>query len=130
MNVMRAFRQLGLAAALACSSGCVFLVGAGAGAGAIAYAKGKLNATEAASLNKVWTASLTAVEELDYVVTETNKQSVSAVIIGRNQSDERLEVTMKSITDKSTELGIRAGTIGDEERSRLVLDRIRRHLKD
>jgi hypothetical protein len=131
MKPIRRLTALVLAASLIGAGGCaMFVVGAGAGAGAVAYAKGKLGSTETAKLAEVWDATRKAVEELDYVVIETNRQAASAVLIARSPRDERLEITMKSTTDKTTELGIRVGALGNEERAQLVLDRIRRHLKD
>lgn len=113
------------------TAGCaMFLVGAGAGAGAVAYAKGELQTVEAAKLDDVWNAALKTARELDYVITDTNKQPIAASFIARGVRDERLEVILRSETLKTTELGIRVGVMGDEERSRLILDRIRRHLRD
>lgn len=123
--------QLALVLALFGSAGCaMFLVGAGAGAGAVAYAKGKLDTAEPASLERVWNASLETAHELKYVITETNKRATAALLVARSPRDEKLEISMKSAPDNTTELSIRAGAIGNEEQSRLVLDRIRSHLKN
>lgn len=120
-----------IGAVIILTAGCaMFLVGAGAGAGAVAYAKGELRTVEAARLDDVWSAALKTAKELDYAITDTNRQAGAASFIARGPGDERLEVAMKSETEKTTELGIRIGMLGNEERSRLILDRIRRHLRD
>ena len=131
MKCVHFFSQLTLALALFGSAGCaMFLVGAGAGAGAVAYAKGKLDTTEPASLDRVWEASLKSVKELEYIIIETNKHTTAARMVARNPRDEKLEISLKSASDKTTDVSIRVGAIGNEEQSRRVLDRIRRHIRD
>ncbi|UJS18033.1 MAG: DUF3568 domain-containing protein [Candidatus Jettenia sp.] len=111
------------------SSGCVaLLVGGGAGAGTIAYLKGDLRSLEEASLERVWEAAQKAIQELEFVVTSKQKDIFSAKFTAHGAQDKKVTVDLKKISDNLTEIKIRVGIFGDESLSRLLLERVRKHL--
>ncbi|GAB63849.1 MAG: DUF3568 family protein [Candidatus Jettenia sp.] len=111
------------------SSGCAaLLVGGGAGAGTIAYLKGDLRSLEEASLQRVWEAAQKAIQELEFVVTSKQKDIFSAKLIAHGAQDKKVTVNLKKISDNLTEIKIRVGIFGDESLSRLLLERVRKHL--
>lgn len=120
-----------LGALLAFSSGCAALLltgGAAAGAGAIAYVRGELKSTETATLDKTWTATLAAMSDLELSVSTKQKDALSAKLAARGAGDKKIQVDLKRLTDKETEIRIRVGTFGDEVISRQVLDKIKKRL--
>lgn len=111
------------------SSGCAaLLVGGGAGAGTIAYLKGDLRSLEEASLERVWEAAQKAIQELEFVVTSKQKDIFSAKFTAHGAQDKKVTVDLKKISDNLTEIKIRVGIFGDESLSRLLLERVRKHL--
>ena len=116
---------------LAGGGGCaLFVVGAAAGAGAAGYAyvKGELKATEQASLDRTWAASLGAMKDLEFPITKQSKDALTGHLTARNASDKKIEIDLKKISDKATEITIRVGTFGDENLSRVILEKIRKRL--
>ena len=116
---------------LALGNGCaLFVVGgaAAAGAGGYAYANGVAKSTESAPLNKVWSASLSAMKDLEFPVTSQKKDALEAELVARNASDKKITVSLKKLSDTTTEVRIRVGTFGDESLSRVILDKIKKHL--
>ena len=111
-------------------SGCaVLLIGGGAavGAGTVAYIRGELKATEEVSLNRVWSAALTAVKDLGFAEKEKSKDALSARLVARGADDKNITIRLKRKTDTITEIRIRVGTFGNESISRLILDKMKRH---
>ena len=47
-----------------------------------------------------------------------------AALEARTASDQKVVIKTKRISDKSTEVGIRVGLVGDESKSRQILDRM------
>src|SRR5262245_32024344 len=113
------------------TSGCLlFVAGAAAGAGAAgyAYANGVLKATEPAPLDRVWSASVDAMKDLEYSITKQAKDALTGNLTARNASDKKIEIQMKKLSENSTEISIRVGTFGDENLSRVILDKIKKRL--
>ncbi|MDN3513027.1 MAG: DUF3568 domain-containing protein [Candidatus Brocadia sp.] len=112
------------------SCGCVtaLLVGGGAGAGTIAYLKGELKSTENAPIDSVWQSAHKAMNDLEFVVTSEEKDSLSAKLIARGANDTKIEINLESVSTQLTTVKIRVGVFGDESLARLVLERIKKHL--
>ncbi len=111
--------------------GCWFAavgVGAAAGAGTIAYLKGELKALEDANIDRVWRATEGAVNELNFIVTNKVKDAVSAKLDALTADNKNVHITLKRKTDSLTEITIRIGTFGNEELSRLILEKIQKRL--
>ncbi|MBI4660270.1 MAG: DUF3568 family protein [Verrucomicrobia bacterium] len=133
---LTARRKLLLASVTLCCglvllSGCAAALltgGAAAGAGAVAYVRGELKSTEAAALEKVWTATLAAMSDLEFSVTKKEKDALSARAVARGANDKKIQVDLKRLSDRDTEVRIRVGILGDESISRQVLDKIKKRL--
>lgn len=109
--------------------GCMLaVVGVGA-AGTIAYVRGDLEAVESESLDKVYDATLKAVEELELHVMSRTKDALSATIVGRDAQDKKVTIKLNSTAEKTTKLSIRIGVFGSETKSRLIYQRIRDNLQ-
>lgn len=128
----------GLMATMACASGCAFLIGGAVGAGGMAYAKGDVNETVPASLESVTTAVKAVLAERKLAIKETTKTTDGVLYAaGAEGADvspvegSKLKTSVKCVAkgDASTEITVRAGTIGNEERGRDLLDAIKRGLK-
>lgn len=103
-------------------------IGAAAGAGTIAYLKGELKALEDANIDRVWRATEGAVNELNFIVTNKVKDAVSAKLDALTADNKGVHITLKRKTDSLTEITIRIGTFGNEELSRLILEKIQKRL--
>ena len=127
-EILRSF-LIGLCLLL--QSGCAAVLltgGAAAGAGAVAYVRGELKSTEPAALDKAWAATLTAMSDLEFAVTTKEKDALSGRVIARGAGDKKIQVDLKSLGDRQTEIRIRVGLFGDETISRQVLGKIKNRL--
>ncbi len=103
--------------------GCLLLaVGAGAGAGVatIAYVKGELRTTYAASLDRAWEATLSALKDLQIPVRSSNKDATKGDIEATKADGTKVNVTLEPGGPDTTTVKIRVGTFGDEEASRMI----------
>lgn len=106
-------------------TGCaVLLVGAAAGAGGVAYVQGELKVTESVALDAAQRAAERALADLKLVVIKRQADGLSGTIEARTAGDQKVTVKTKRIADKSTEVGIRVGILGDEAKSRQILSRM------
>jgi len=126
---MRKMLGLVLGAGLLLQTGCAVLLiggGAAAGIGGYAFVKGELKSTESAPLDRVWTATLAAMEELKFPVTTQDKDALTAHLVARTAQDKKIHIRLKALSDNSTEIRIRVGTFGDEALSLLILEKIKK----
>jgi len=103
--------------------GCLLLaVGAGAGAGAatVAYVKGELKTTYAASLNRTWDATLSALKDLRINVYSTKKDAIEGDIEATKTDGTKVKINLEPAGPDTTSVRIRVGTFGDEEVSRVI----------
>ena len=117
-------------AALALDSGCaVVLVGAaaGAGAGTVVYIRGELSSNEAVTFDKALPAAQAGLKDMGFTVTETKKDAGEVKLTARGAGDKKIQVTLVKVSDTVTEIRIRVGTWGDENVSRQVIEKIKRH---
>ena len=106
-------------------TGCAaLLVGAAAGAGGVAYVQGELKVTESVSLAVAQRAAEKALTDLKLGIQKRQADGLSGVLEARTSGDQKVTVKTKRIADKSTEIGIRVGVLGDEAKSRQILNRI------
>ncbi|MEQ9619161.1 MAG: DUF3568 family protein [Deltaproteobacteria bacterium] len=101
---------------------------AAAGAGTVAYIKGELKATEEASLEKTWEATVGAVDELEFLVINKIKDAVSAELEAKTADNKTVKIELKRVSDNLTDISIRVGTFGDESLSRFILSKIEARL--
>ena len=106
-------------------TGCAALiVGAAAGAGGVAYVQGELKVTELVSHEVAGRAAEKALQDLNFAVIKRQQDGLSGTIEARTASDQKVVIKTKRISEKSTEVGIRVGLVGDEPKSRQILDRM------
>ena len=120
-----------LAGVLAFNGGCALcLVGgaAAAGAGTVAYVSGELKETEDVAYDKVYDATLAAMNDMQYAVVDKSKAGITAKIFVRTAGDKKIQITLDKQSASVTEIHIRVGTFGDESLSRQILDKIKSHL--
>ncbi|MFI5322771.1 MAG: DUF3568 family protein [Thermodesulfobacteriota bacterium] len=101
---------------------------AAAGAGTVAYIKGELKSTEEASLNKTWSATVAAIDDLQFLVTNKIKDDVSAELDAKTADNKTVQIQLKRVSANLTDLSIRIGTFGDESLSRYILSKIKARL--
>lgn len=108
--------------------GCVAVIGAGAGAGTIAYIKGELQTTYAASFNRTWEASLSALKDLGITVYNTQKDATEGDIEATKADGTKVKINLKPTGSDTTSVKIRVGIFGDEEVSRTISNQISKRL--
>ena len=109
--------------------GCLaVVVGAAAGVGTYAYIKGELSDTEEAPLDRAYAATQAAVKDLEYKVKEEAKDVLKARVVAEAADKTEIRIGLESKGEKLTKFSIRVGVFGDEGKSRLIMDKIRKHL--
>ncbi len=119
--------MIGIMLALFCLSfmlqGCLLLaVGAGAGAGVatVSYVKGELRATYAASLDRTWEATLSALKDLQINVRSTKKDATEGDIEATKADGTKVKINLVPTGPDTTSVRIRVGMFGDEEASKTI----------
>jgi len=121
---------LAIAVALATlGTGCraLVLVG-GFDANAIVFVEGELQSTEPTALAEVAHACRLAIETLGYDEVMTHRDEEEVRWQAQTAGGDPVEIRLMPKSGKRTTLRIRVGVIGDEARSRLVLEQIRQSL--
>jgi hypothetical protein len=115
---------------LACSYwGCAAaVVGGAAGAGAVLYSQGELKTTENAKLDEVYDAILNAMDDLDLDVISKDKDGLSGKIVAKAENGDNIDIKLEQLPNDITEMKIRVGAFGNEDRARLIEQKIRERL--
>lgn len=128
MNKQKAILAILYVGAAVTLSGCILAaVGAGA-AGTVAYVKGDLEVLEAKGLDDVYAASKKALADLELSVIQDNKDKIGAVLVSRDSKDKKITISLKAVSDQSTEISIRYGTFGSEAKSSMIYNKIKENL--
>ena len=99
------------------------------GGGPIAeYSMGVLEATMSQNIDTVYSATEKAIGQLELTVTSKTKDALSAQIIARDSLDKKISIKLYSTPEKATKLTIRVGTVGSENKSRLIYQKINENL--
>lgn len=129
MKIISLILTLVLCGSVMLLQGCmVAAVGAGA-AGTVAYFKGDLESVEAASLDAVWQATLSAVEEMELYVISKEKDALGASLTLRDAADKKISIELATVTEDSTRVSIRVGVFGDERKSQMIYSKIKENLR-
>lgn len=132
MKTQKLLIVLLLAASPFILTGCLAAAAVGgaaaAGAGTVAYIKGELKATEEATLEKTWEATVGAVDELEFLVINKVKDAVSAELEAKTADNKTIKIELKRVSENLTDISIRVGTFGDESLSRYILSKIETRL--
>jgi hypothetical protein len=103
-------------------------VGAGVGAGTVAYIKGELKSQLDHSVTKTYHATLKGLAELKMAVVEKQNDVFAANVKTRLASGDDVYIKIKANTEKTCELSIRVGLLGDQAQSQKILDTIVKYL--
>ncbi len=118
-----------LCAMLFSQMGCVAAaVGAAAGAGTVVYLKGNLEETMAAGTPAVHRATIAALQDLRVPIVKNEYDNVNARIESRFADNTTIWIWIDGISSNASTLKLRVGTFGEENRSRMILERIHRNL--
>ncbi len=111
------------------ASGCAaLLLGGAAGAGSVVYVKGQLKEDIAANVTAVHGAPISALKNLNLPVVEDSYDKLSAKIRSRFANGDDVWIDIESVTTQSSRISIRVGILGDQSKSRQILDGIHRYL--
>ena len=127
------FRKASLLAVVLASgislSGCIpLLIGAAAGAGGIAYIKGTLEQNLDRSVDKVHKAALTTLKELKITINKEESALHDSKIQAQYPDETKISIDVVALTEQSSTIKIRVGVFGDQEKSELILNAIRKKL--
>jgi hypothetical protein len=104
------------------------MVGAGAGAAGTVYVMGKLEERVEASISKVQEATVAGLKDLNLPIHKNEGDKLSAQIESKTADDKTIWIKVNFVTESISELSIRVGLTGDEQRSREILRAIKHHL--
>jgi hypothetical protein len=108
----------------ACGYILVGALTAGAGAGTYFFVKGNLKRDYEAPVERMWEATLQAVEELRLATESKRHDAFGGEIKGVMANGESFQIELKRLSNNWTELGIRIGIFGDRTRSEAIHDKI------
>jgi len=98
------------------------------GTDAAVYSQGKLYAVSGQDLNSVYKATVAALQQLEIEVAETAKDVFYAKVVGKVADGKTVTIRLEPGADDITELRIKAGMFGNEERSRVIYKKIQQNL--
>lgn len=129
---MQDFR-LALAAAvlggmLLAAGGCIVVAAGIAAAGTYVYTEGELKGTLDAPLARTHDAAKAAVADLGFTERLARVDAFEGRVEAETADRTTVTIRMKKLSDKTTEVRIRHGTLGDEGRSTAIFDAIKKKL--
>ena len=89
------------------------------------YRVGKLYSVSDKDVETVYNATLQAMDKLQIDVTSKAKDIFAAKVVARSADGKDITVNIKPIVDDKTEYTIQVGSLGDEERSRMIFTEIK-----
>jgi len=121
-----AIASLSLTGAL--QTGCVALVAGGAAAGGTAYVMGKLTSTLDDDIDSAKRAVRKSLTELSYSRDTIQEDALEAKYVAKTAQDDTVTIYLEKMDFQNTSITIRVGTFGDENRSILILEKIKSNL--
>jgi hypothetical protein len=103
-------------------------VGAGAGVAGATYVMGKLEDEVDAPVPKVQRATVAALKSLELPVDKERGDKLAAELESETADQKKVWVSITSLTTSRSKIVIRVGLLGDEVRSRQILQAIRARL--
>jgi hypothetical protein len=113
---------------LAGLTGCVVVAAGAAGAGAVAWVRGELDATLSNRFDAVEHATNRAIEQLQLAKVNETRSAIDAEFTARTGQDKRINIRINRTAENITRVRIRVGLVGDENLSRVILDKIKANL--
>jgi hypothetical protein len=117
------------------STGCALFLAAGAGAGvgigAAKFIRGELQQAYAAPMEKVWNASLAAIEEMKMRATEKSIDNLdqNREIKGKTDEGRDFQISLEATSKEITTVKVRIEIFGDEAYSKRIQEAIAKNLK-
>ncbi|HAM50705.1 MAG TPA: hypothetical protein DCP92_08455 [Nitrospiraceae bacterium] len=111
-------------------TGCVALVAGGAAGAGVVYIKGQLNENINEPVPRVYDASISALKELGLPLIDYDHDTVSAKIKSKFADGDDIWIEIEAVTAESSKITVRVGVMGDENKSRKILDVIHKHLSE
>lgn len=121
---------LGMALLFGCSACAALVIGAAGGTAGAVYVLGKLQEEVNHLVPTVHQATVEALKDLDLPIRENRGDKLTAHLESEFADDKHVWIDLDAIGDSRTKLTIRVGIIGDEVRSRRILEAIKKHLPE
>jgi len=126
-------RKFGIIVTMAAAALSMGLAGCSSGdkatSGSYSTVTGNLSGTLDATLDRSYDATKTAVADMGFRVKKDNRDAMQAVIEARDAADHNIEITLKKLTDRTTNVTIGQNPVtGKESTARMLLDKIKSHL--
>jgi hypothetical protein len=99
------------------------------GSGSYSYVSRRLSWVYPVPLTEAWQATLQALQELSLRVLNRRLDGLGGEIDAERVDQTAVDVDLKPISDRATEVSVRIGTFGDYEQSRNLHETIRTLLK-
>lgn len=96
--------------------------------GTYGYSGGELTDIEAVSLDKAFSAAVSAVEVLQLRPAGQSKDALGAEVSAETIDHTPVHIKMKALGPGSTEFRVRFGLFGDREKSQSVMDQVKKGL--
>ena len=90
-----------------------------------AYVMGSLDGSMPATPQEIVEATKDVLEDSDIHVLSSGATSVDGTVVGRTDLDRKIEITVKRVDDKESQVSIRVGASGDKGVSQDLFDRIK-----
>jgi hypothetical protein len=98
--------------------------GAGAGAGTVAYIQGEHSQVHSGGYERVWSASLDALKQMNITVIKSQKDDLGGTIAARRADDTAVNLKVEPTGKDTTTVKVRIGTFGDKAASEAIQERI------
>lgn len=96
---------------------------------AVAWVRDALQTTLDAPLDRTVKATTAALKQLQFSTVVTRADALSGVVTATTARDEKIEITLASVTPIQTRVDIRVGTFGDKPVSQRILGEIQLQLQ-
>ena len=97
---------------------------------AVAWVRDALQTTVDAPLDRTVKATTNALKNLQFASVATKADAISGVVTAKTAREEKIEITITSVTPVQTRLDIRVGAFGDKPVSQRILSEILKELRD
>ena len=108
----------------ACGYVILGVVTAGVGVGTYFYIQGNLKRDYEAPVEKMWEATLQAVEELRLATESKRHDAFGGEIKGTMADGASFQIELRRLSNTWTEVGVRIGKFGDRTKSEAIHDKI------
>jgi uncharacterized protein YbjQ (UPF0145 family) len=97
---------------------------------AVAWVRDALQTTVDAPLDRTVKATTRALKNLQFTAVATKADALSGIVTAQTARDEKIEITIASVTPVQTRLDIRVGAFGDRPVSQRILSEILKELRE